>query len=190
MKTSFKDIFSITLIVSLICCCSGCVRTIGLYPQSAALGMTLENQKKLAQLNHWKITGAISVTHRGNRNVARFRWIQRDDDYQVYLFGPLNMGSIKIVGNSRGTELISDNGRIRASTLEQLLEKQFGYRIPENVMRHWILGLYSKIPRGYQVKFENYYYNQEKEVFLPKIIEIFHEATQIKIKTSGYHFNL
>ena len=187
---------TIVLIMFLVYWCSGCVHTIDRYPQPVTLATTLENQRKISQLAHWKIIGTISVTHRGTRNVVRFRWIQRADDYQIYLFGPLNMGSIKIIGNSYGAELINGDDYIKATTLEQLLEKQFGYRLPGNVMRHWILGLryvgaakiYSENHKNYQINFGDYYYNYEKEVFLARTIEIFHKATQIKIKISGHHF--
>ncbi len=193
----FKKTTKTIIIFGVIYLCYGCTPLTHCHRDHATAA--LRNQTKIAKLNHWTVDGVLSFTQLKTRKIARFQWTQRADHYQIDIHSPLGLGNIKITGDARGGKIdgINNNEYMTTTAMEEYLEKLLGCKLPLINFRYWILGTYPPISQNanlpknssnYQVKFDNYYHNREKNIFLAMLIEISQKNTLIKIKITKHRF--
>jgi len=167
-----------------------------------------KRQAELQQIKTWTLTGSLSITHNKKRDIARFKWTQNQNDYTINISGPLNISSIRIVGNSDNIELWRTNKKcIKAKTPEQLMLDQLGWQLPISNIRYWILALptpaakidsihfdqYGHIidleQNGWQIKYSEFQTQVEKNFDLPKIVELKNKEIAIKLKITEHNLN-
>jgi outer membrane lipoprotein LolB len=163
-----------------------------------------KRQTVLQQIAEWKMAGVLSVTYNHKRDTARFQWIQKQDSYTINIFAPLNISSIRIVGNNNGVELWRTSRKcMKAKTPEQLTLNQFGWQLPISNIRYWVLSLpiphtkvdvanfdqYGHLTNlnqcGWQINYSEFEFNAKKNVELPKVIELTDKEIAIKIKITN-----
>ncbi|MGM0594057.1 MAG: lipoprotein insertase outer membrane protein LolB [Pseudomonadota bacterium] len=101
-----------------------------------------QRQQRLAQLQHWDLTGrlAILTDHEGWH--VSIDWQQRAERYAIMLAAPMSQGALKLDGDNRQVTLQSDQGSsISANDPEALLAQQYGWRVPVSALRYWVRGL-------------------------------------------------
>ncbi len=163
-----------------------------------------ERQTKLQQINGWEMEGALSITYNRKRDVARFKWVQDGDKYNIHISGPFNIGGARIVGNEDGVEFCRTRKKcIKANTPEQLTLSQFGWQLPISNIRYWILALpvpctkvdarlidqYGHLTdlhqSGWQIKYSEFKPDIKNNIDLPKIVELTNSEILIKIKNTN-----
>lgn len=164
-----------------------------------------ERQVGLKQITTWEMHGALSVTYDHKRDVVRFKWVQNQDNYNIHISGPLNIGGARIFGDASGVEFCRTRKKcIKADTPEQLTLNQLGWQFPISNIRYWILALpvpCAKIDAvsvdqyghltdlhqsGWQIKYSEFQSNVVNNVNLPKVIELTNREVSIKIKVTNH----
>lgn len=159
-----------------------------------------ERQQELKHINMWDFSGAISVTYNKKRDIARFRWVQNGDDYDITVAGPLNLSKIRMIGNSDEVKLWDNKKKYtKSKTPEILLQEQFGWQLPVSNIRYWILALpapgkikvvsydnYGHLveceQNGWQIKYSEFQPSGYKNIDLPRVVEFRRHGMLIKLK--------
>jgi outer membrane lipoprotein LolB len=115
-----------------------------------------ERQHQLNKINNWNLNGALGIKYYNKDSIAHFYWQQVTDHFAVNIYTPLNLGGVKITGDTKQVVLWkSVSEKEVAKTPEQLMYKELGWSLPLLSMKYWILGLPS--PRiSYKAKFDSY----------------------------------
>jgi outer membrane lipoprotein LolB len=102
-----------------------------------------QQQRQLEQIQAWQLTTRTGVHLPNNRNLlTSLDWTQQPQQYQITVYSPLNLGSIKITGNkNRVTLWKSSTQSFSAATPEQLMQSQLGWQLPISNMYYWIRSL-------------------------------------------------
>ncbi len=131
----------------LACCLAGCA-TLPEQPgpQNQAMSWQ-ERSATLAKLQNWEISAIMAVrTHPDNEGgSANLTWQQRNQAYDIMLYGPLGIGAIKIYGQPGHVSLETAEGKqFNAASPELLLAQQTGWQLPVSDLLYWIRGLPAK----------------------------------------------
>jgi len=199
---SYKKRFTIIMLFTALIFLGGCAYFQKPLP-SKHVPCKEEHKVELQQITDWTMDGALSITRDKKRDIARFKWVQKQSGYTINISGPLNINSVRIIGDSNGVEFWRTRKKcIKASTPEQLTQDQLGWQLPVSNMRYWILALpvpNTKIDAanfdqyghlidlnqsGWQMKYSEFQRNPEKNIDLPKIIELTNEGIVIRIKVT------
>ncbi len=107
--------------------------------------LSLETRTNQAiNLRSWKIDGLISIVTSDQELSANLRWQQHlQENYEINLFGPLNMGAVSIVGNVSGVVLKANNNVYQAKSAEGLLLQYMGWTLPVASLYYWVRGVAS-----------------------------------------------
>lgn len=128
----------------LILLLAGCAR-VPQSPGAITSGQKLswqQRQHQLLAINQWQLRGAFSVQTSQNVNMAHMNWQQNQRNYVITLSGPLNLGGARIVGQpGRVTLIASANKQYTASSPEELVQQEFGYRLPISNLYYWVRGV-------------------------------------------------
>ena len=132
------------LIFSLITLLAGCA---GLTSHEALEGQGDPTQWKahkqqISQLDGWQINGKIGIRAPQDSGSATLFWLQRQDYYDIRLSGPLGGGAARLTGRPGDILLeVSNRGRDRAESPEDLLREQLRLDLPVSNLLWWIRGL-------------------------------------------------
>lgn len=101
-----------------------------------------QRQLRLASLNDWTLTGRLAIQTGHEAWHARINWHQQHQEYAIMLIAPLGQGSLRLDGNEAFVTLQTDDGQsVTAADPTELLEQQFGWRVPVAALRYWVLGI-------------------------------------------------
>lgn len=141
---NLKRLCLIPIVLSVLL--AGCATVPRQEPQPPSNLPILTWQKHVAQLdeiNAWDIQGAVSIRQGARANMANLLWSQKGrQNYNISLFGPLGMGTIKIIGRADIAILLRSNKPgVTAASPELLMQKQLGWRLPVSNLYYWVRGL-------------------------------------------------
>lgn len=69
-------------------------------------------------------------------------WSQSLDAYQMKLIAPLGRGTATLTGDASSVAMrLSDGGVARSKTADTLLAENYGWHVPVEGMKRWVLGL-------------------------------------------------
>lgn len=158
----------------------------------------------LNQIRNWHISGKIAMQSRQDSGSASVDWVQRQQNFAISLQGPLGAHATKLSGGPGKVILQSSDGKqVQASSAEQLLAAQSGFRLPVSSMKYWIRGLpvpgvaantrfdqqgrlTSLIQQGYRIDFLSY--STVRGLALPERLSIVSPA--IRVKLIVYQWNI
>ena len=105
--------------------------------------LSLETRTNQAiNLRSWKIDGLVSIVTSDQELSANLRWQQHlQENYQINLFGPLNMGAVSITGNASSVVLKANNNVYQAKSAEGLLLQYMGWTLPIDNLYYWVRGI-------------------------------------------------
>lgn len=100
------------------------------------------HREKIAEINTWQVDGKVGIRSDKDSGSATLFWLQQMSYYDIRLSGPLGRGATRIVGQPGEVTLeISGQGKFSASSPEELLEQQIGWRLPLSHLTSWIKGI-------------------------------------------------
>ena len=97
----------------------------------------------LAQIKNWDVKGSVSIQYQQKTDIASLNWHQENQqNYRITLSGPLNFGTVEIIG-SPGSVTLKQSNRppVSAATPEKLLTQQMGWQIPVSNLYYWLRGI-------------------------------------------------
>jgi outer membrane lipoprotein LolB len=68
-------------------------------------------------------------------------WIQTGDHFEARFSGPLGVGAVAISGEPDTMQVRTRDGTYLTGEPEVLMQDQFGWSLPVNGLRYWVLGL-------------------------------------------------
>ena len=175
---------------SIIALFSGCTSlSLPSGPQSTFQKQSWQHRHvALATIQHWDITGAISIRQPNHSSIANYTWQQQSGKtYRLRIYSSLGAYSVVIAGKPGHITLQSANNKTSsASNPEQLMQEELGWRLPLSNLFYWMRGLpapgkyhalfdsYGHITSlkqgGWQVQFSEYV--TVKNVDLPRILQL------------------
>ena len=95
----------------------------------------------LSRFQTWTLLGSVAVRSGGEASRMTMRWRQTHDAYFLRFTAPFGAGLFEIEGSAAGVEArFADGRRTHATTPEALLEREVGWSVPLEGLRHWIVG--------------------------------------------------
>ncbi len=100
------------------------------------------HKANIQTLQTWKLKGRVA----GKSNDEGFRagvsWMQQQQQFVIDLHGPLGRKVAVITGRQGNVQLKTSKGEsFEATDPEELMQTLFGYSLPVNGLRHWLLGI-------------------------------------------------
>lgn len=131
--------FSVLAALLLAACGAAPERPLPDVPPEQALQQRVD---QLGTIDNWTVTGRVGATDGRDSLSASMRWAQDRDGYRIRLSGPLGQALVDVTGSASGVELrTAEKESFFASSPEDLLDEQFGWRLPVSGLRYWIRGM-------------------------------------------------
>ena len=151
-------IFYLSVIFSILSLIGGCSTL-----SSNSFNPSVSWQNRYHTLNlidQWTLRGSIAFHSPKKSFSAHLYWQQKNkNDYQLMLLGPLGMNTVQITGQRGLFTLKTSSTSITATSPEQLVFRQLGWKIPLSNLDYWIRGIPS--PLGTCVlSWDNYHHLQ------------------------------
>jgi outer membrane lipoprotein LolB len=90
---------------------------------------------------NWNVTGKIALKSAQEGHNLGLQWRQLGQSYTITLRGPLGLGQADIQGDGQGIISVTHAGNRLNREQAQLWQlQQFGWELPIQHMKHWILG--------------------------------------------------
>jgi len=102
-----------------------------------------QRQAHLQLLEQWYFSGRLAVSVEEDGWQASLDWQQDHQQYLLRILAPLGMGGVELRGDSNGVTLTFDEGQppLHAERAENLLETMYGWSIPIEQLRYWLVGM-------------------------------------------------
>ncbi len=132
-------LLTLTLLAWLIGGCS--LLQPGPSPQAPVLSWSKHAERLNAQ-QHWSIKGKIGIRQHNDNSSANLNWTQQQQQYHIFMSGPLGQGAVDIQGSGQGVMMqVSGEGTYFAASPEALLEQRLGWSLPLSNLNYWVKGL-------------------------------------------------
>jgi len=126
----------------LVLAVSACAYTPEIPPAGNVEVAWQQHQKQMSDLTSWKMTGRIAVSNETDSWHATLQWIQHPQEYTINIIAPFGQGGARVEGNNNVVTMRSDEGKVtQASTAEELMQRQTGWRVPLEGMKYWARGV-------------------------------------------------
>ncbi len=100
------------------------------------------HQANIQSLKTWKLQGRVAGKSNNEGFRAGVHWNQLQSNYAIDLYGPLGRKVAVISGREGSVQLKTSKGEsFQANNAENLMQDLFGYSLPINGLRHWLLGI-------------------------------------------------
>ena len=93
-------------------------------------------------LKIWQLKGRVAGKSNDQGFRAGVQWKQMQDNFVIDLHGPLGRKVAVITAAQGNVQLKTSKGEnFQANDPEELMQRLFGYSLPVNGLRHWLLGI-------------------------------------------------
>lgn len=94
----------------------------------------------LTRLQNFSLQGRLAETGLVSFGGA-LSWAQSGPAFQARFYGPLGVGAVSISGTPDDMEIRSKDSSVRTRDPEAYMQRQFGWSLPLDGLRYWVLGL-------------------------------------------------
>ncbi len=88
----------------------------------------------------WTLSGKIGITTPKDSMAGFIRWQQQQDNFDIYVSGPLGQGSTRIQGNPQQATLTQGGKTSESLNPQQLVYEQLGWFFPLENLPYWLQG--------------------------------------------------
>jgi len=88
----------------------------------------------------WTLSGKIGITTPKESMAGFIRWQQQQDNFDIYVSGPLGQGSTRIQGNPQQATLTQGGKTSESLNPQQLVYEQLGWFFPLENLPFWLQG--------------------------------------------------
>jgi outer membrane lipoprotein LolB len=202
----FRERLNIVCFIATTLFTSACV-TVEQHPQAPGSEISKQAAWKVHQANiqslaNWKLKGRVAGKSNNQGFRAGVQWHQFQSNYVIDLHGPLGRKVAVLSGMKGSVQLKTSKGeRFEADNAESLMQELFGYALPVNGLRYWLLGIpdpsYSQNSftldeqgrlrqldqAGWLIKYTSYH---EGNPVLPALIQISNTTVDANIKVDRW----
>jgi len=166
-----------------------------------------EHQIRISQQqDNWRFSGRFGASTQDDAWSGSIWWQQKNDDYNIELAGPLNQGTIRLLGNKEHSELqIAEDSRYSDGDAESLLQRYTGWSLPLSGLRYWVLGLPQPLGEKqyitldeqgriasirqphWHIQFQRY--RKTGELQLPRKIVLQNDEVKVRLVFDQWNFN-
>jgi len=115
-----------------------------------------DRQTTLNSIHSFKIDGKIAVQTTRDSGSASVNWVQKGNQFNISLLGPLGSNGLKLTGQPGRVSLQTSDGKTySANSPEQLLAERWGFHLPVSNLNYWVRGLPVPGPAA-NTQFDNY----------------------------------
>ncbi len=90
--------------------------------------------------DNWTLSGKIGITTPKESVAGFIRWQQQQDNFDIYVSGPLGQGSTRIQGNPDQATLTQGGKTTAGVNPQQLIYEQLGWFFPLANLPYWLQG--------------------------------------------------
>lgn len=96
----------------------------------------------LLRLDAWELRGRVALRTPDEGVQGSLHWIFTPAEQRVDLAGPFGGGRVRVVAGPEGAELRDANNKVyRDASVEELLARVTGWRLPLAGLRYWVVGV-------------------------------------------------
>lgn len=100
------------------------------------------HRANVQSLQTWKFKGRVAGKSNNQGFRAGVQWNQLQHNYVIDLHGPLGRKVAVITGKQGSVQLKTSKGEsFQANDPEELMQNLFGYSLPVDGLRHWLVGI-------------------------------------------------
>lgn len=88
----------------------------------------------------WGVSGKIGITTPSQTVAGFIEWKQHDNDFDIYVSGPLASGSTRIQGNIANISLTQGGKTVEGVNPQQLIYDELGWFFPIENLPFWLKG--------------------------------------------------
>ena len=137
---SLLHVFTFMILAFLAGCST--VKHLPDVPESQRQQLWLEHQSQIQSFENWNFTGRLGLRVPQRSGSMSIEWLQKLQQYTIYLDGPFGVSLAQIEGNERQVSaLVSDGERIVGRTPEFLMYQLTGWDLPVSSLKYWVRGL-------------------------------------------------
>ena len=174
-------LFSTALAISLLT--SAC----SLSPIENSEQATLGSEKPV----NWHASGRFIYEADDQRQSGQFDWRQEDTSYQVRLFGPFGLGSVRIVGDENLVTIETSDQSYSSNYPDQLFYQLTEMRIPIQSIGGWLTGHLDTSETqstDWEVLYDDV--QPQDKYLLPNRVDLKNPDVFIRIAVSDWSFHL
>lgn len=129
-------------VLLLLLALAGCATTRAPAPATSTSPAWEARRDALLALDAWQAEGRIAVNAGREGGSGAFTWKQADDALDFRFRGPVGIGGFRIDGDGERLHLKTTAGdEIELSDPERDLRERYGWSVPLESMRYWMLGI-------------------------------------------------
>lgn len=99
-------------------------------------------QKQLARVTGWDLRGRLALRTDNEGANASLRWVRSGERHRMSLAGPFGGGGVRLTYDDNGAVLRDADGDVyRGASMQELLLRATGWRLPIEGLNYWVLGL-------------------------------------------------
>jgi len=136
------------LAISLLTACSSTPKIDPKLNLETKPQLWLEHQLDINAINSWSINGRLGVKNEKESGTATLLWDQSFATYEMRVVAPLGQGTYILKGSRDGVIMQGPKNKFKmATTAEQLLYEELGWKVNVKGLKYWIRG----IPAPYMI---------------------------------------
>lgn len=110
-------------------------------PQAFKEGLWQARLSELKTITQWKMLGRLGLRLPDQSGSMSVEWLQKQQDFIVYLDGPLGKSLAKIEQDALGVVVEASGKRYEGHSPEMLLYELTGWMLPVSYLRYWVQGM-------------------------------------------------
>ena len=134
------NVRALLLALATLSSLTACVTT----PPTPGLGdqRYLERASELAEVQRWSLKGRLAVSDGEDGGSGTLNWRQAPEQTRMDFHGALGRGAWRLSVDPGVAELVLADGRnYRADSVDALVRRELGWRIPVSDLAWWVRGL-------------------------------------------------
>jgi outer membrane lipoprotein LolB len=143
-------------------------------------------------MGNWEVAGKIGITTPKESVAGFIQWQQTGEQFDVYVSGPLSVGSTRITGNSNNISITQGGKTSHGIDPQALIYEQLGWHFPIQNLPYWIKGLAAPNSKASVSKDSNGRVNKLSQdkwlVTYPRYNEYYEQPSKIKISKGQWKF--
>jgi outer membrane lipoprotein LolB len=142
VPSNFQSMLWRCLVMVLMLALSACASTPSITVPSRAPDLAwLARKSELEKISSWRLNGRITIKSTEDSWSTAIDWQQQDDAFDILFMTHLGQTVAKLHGRPGRATLLTPDEKLNAANVDVLLNKHFGWVIPVEGMRFWVLGL-------------------------------------------------
>lgn len=137
---NWANVRVLSLALAALLSVTACVTT----PPAPGLGddRYLERASALAEVQRWSLRGKLAVSDGEDGGSGTLNWRQAPERTRMDFHGALGRGAWRLSVDPGEAELVLADGRnYRADSVDALVQRELGWRIPVSDLAWWVRGL-------------------------------------------------